>query len=66
MTKGKRGNQGKKFPLFSRVSQFTDDSVMAATAAKVFLDMIGLSALHRDFQHRFIPELQGIVREDHL
>lgn len=36
-----RGNKTKEFPLFSRRSKFTDDSVMTIAVAEALLDTIG-------------------------
>ena len=36
-----RGNKTKDFPLFSRRSQFTDDSVMTAAVAEALMDTAG-------------------------
>ena len=36
-----RGNKTKDFPLFSRFSQFTDDSVMTIAVAEALLDSMG-------------------------
>ena len=36
-----RGNKSKEFPLFSRYSQFTDDSVMTVAVAEALLDTPG-------------------------
>ena len=33
-----RGNKSKDFPLFSRFSEFTDDTVMAVAVAEAFMD----------------------------
>lgn len=38
-----RGNKTKEFPLFSRGSQFTDDSVMTVAVAEALMDTIGKS-----------------------
>lgn len=38
-----RGNKTKEFPLFSRGSQFTDDSVMTIAVAEALMDTIGKS-----------------------
>ena len=38
-----RGNKTKDFPLFSRGSEFTDDSVMTIAVAEALLDTIGKS-----------------------
>lgn len=38
-----RSNKTKEFPLFSRGSQFTDDSVMTIAAAEAIMDTIGKS-----------------------
>ena len=34
-----RGSKTKEFPLFSRLSEFTDDTVMTVAVAEAFLDM---------------------------
>ena len=34
-----RGSKTKDFPLFSRESEFTDDSVMTIAVAEAFLDL---------------------------
>ena len=34
-----RGNKTKDFPLFSRESQFTDDSVMTIAVTEALLDL---------------------------
>ena len=36
-----RGNKTKEFPLFSRGSEFTDDSVMTIAVAEALMDTIG-------------------------
>ena len=36
-----RGNKSKEFPLFSRNSEFTDDSVMTVAVAEALMDTIG-------------------------
>ena len=38
-----RGNKTKEFPLFSRGSQFTDDSVMTIAVAEALIDTFGQS-----------------------
>ncbi|MBQ6519781.1 MAG: ADP-ribosylglycohydrolase family protein [Anaerolineaceae bacterium] len=38
-----RGDKTKKFPLFSRGSEFTDDSVMTVAVAEALMDTIGHS-----------------------
>ena len=38
-----RGNKTKEFPLFSRNSQFTDDSVMTIAVAEALIDTFGQS-----------------------
>ena len=37
-----RGNKTKTFPLFSRYSEFTDDSVMTIAVAEALMDTIGM------------------------
>ncbi len=37
-----RGNKTKDFPLFSRYSKFTDDSVMTVAVAEALMDTIGM------------------------
>ena len=37
-----RGNKTKEFPLFSRESKFTDDSVMTVAVAEALMDSMGL------------------------
>ena len=36
-----KGNKSKKFPLFCRQSQFTDDSVMTIAVAEALMDSMG-------------------------
>ena len=38
-----RGEKTKKFPLFSRCSTFTDDTVMTIAVAEAFLDAKGMT-----------------------
>ena len=38
-----RGEKTKKFPLFSRHSTFTDDTVMIIAVAEAFLDAKGMT-----------------------
>jgi len=38
-----RGNKTKAFPLFSKYSEFTDDSVMTIAVAEALMDTIGMS-----------------------
>lgn len=38
-----QGNKTKDFPLFSRESRFTDDSVMTAAVAEALMDSMGKS-----------------------